>query len=68
MSHKPEKPFNSRTYQGQIERELVVGGMLVGLVVGGILIAVIWGTTVLFGALGIFALFLGLVFAVWLFL
>jgi hypothetical protein len=66
MTRKPEKPFNSRTYQGQIERELIVGGLLVGLIVGGVLIEAIWGSTVLVGALGVFGLFLGLIFAVWL--
>lgn len=67
MTQKPGKPFNSRTYQGQIERELIVGGMLVGLVVGGGLIYLIWGSTVLWTALGCFGLFLGLIAILWLF-
>jgi len=68
MARKPEQSFNSRKYQGQVERELIVGGILVGLVVGGGLILLIWGATVFFTALGFFALFLGLIAVVWLFL
>ncbi len=68
MTRKPDKPFNSRKYQGQIERELIVGGLLVGLVVGGGLIYLIWGQTVLLAALGCFGLFLGLIAVLWLFL
>lgn len=68
MRQKPAPEFNSRKYQGQIERELVIGGILVGCVVGGGLVALIWGSTVFFTALGFFALFLGLVVIVWLFL
>ena len=67
MTNKPERPFNSRTYQGQVERELIVGGTLVGLVIGGGVIWAIWGLSVLMGALGFFALFLGVIFVVWLF-
>jgi hypothetical protein len=68
MARKPEQSFNSRKYQGQVERELIVGGILVGLVVGGGLIALIWGSTVFFTALFFFVLFLGLIAVVWLFL
>ena len=68
MSSKPDKPFNSRAYQGQIERELVLGGILIGVVVGGGLIALIWGSTVFFSAMGCFALPLGIVAVIWLFL
>jgi hypothetical protein len=65
---KPDKSFNSRTYQGQVERELILGGIIVGVVVGGGLIALIWGSTVFFSAMGCFALTLGLVAVIWLFL
>ena len=68
MTPKPDKPFNSRTYQGQVERELILGGILIGIVVGGGLIALIWGGTVFFSAMGCFALTLGLVAVIWLFL
>ena len=68
MPHKPDKVFNSRKYQGQVERELIIGGILVGTVVGGGLIALIWGSTVLFTALTILGLFFGVIVIVWLFL
>ena len=68
MPQKPGQVFNSRKYQGQLERELIVGGIIVGTVVGGGIIALIWGSTVFFAALGFFALFLGLIVILWLFL
>jgi hypothetical protein len=68
MPQKPGPVFNSRTYQGRVERELIVGGILVGSVVGGGLIALIWGSTAFFTALVFFGLFLGLIVIVWLFL
>ncbi|MDE3088134.1 MAG: hypothetical protein KGJ80_01955 [Chloroflexota bacterium] len=68
MSPKPDKPFNSRTYQGQVERELIIGGILITIVVGGGLIALIWGSTAFFTALACFASILGLIVIVWLFL
>jgi hypothetical protein len=68
VTQKPEKQFNSRTYQGQLERELILGGIIVGVVVGGGLIALIWGSTVFFSAIGCFVLTLGLVAVIWLFL
>ena len=68
MPQKPEKVFNSRTYQGQVERELIIGGVLVGCIVGGGLIAFLWGTAALFTALIVLAFFIGLIAIVWLFL
>jgi len=68
MPQKPEKVFNSRTYQGQVERELIIGGVLVGCIVGGGLITLIWGTAALFTALIVLGFFLGLIAIVWLFL
>jgi hypothetical protein len=68
MTQKRDKPFNSRTYQGQLEREVVIGGLLVGLVVASGLIYLLWGATVLWTALGCFVLFLALIGVVWLFL
>lgn len=54
MPPKPDKPFNSRTYGGQVERELIVGAILITLVVGGGLIALIWGRDAFFTALAFF--------------
>ncbi len=54
MTKKSGDTFNSRKYQGQLERELVYGGVVVGLVVGGGLITLIWGVPALFVALMIF--------------
>lgn len=68
MSRKPENSFNSRLYRGQVERELIIGGTIVGLAVGGGLIAFIWGVPQLFVALSCFGGFLLLVGAVWGFL
>ncbi len=65
---KPERAFNSRKYQGQIELELIIGGILITLVVGGGLIALIWGSTAFFTAMGCFALALVLIGGIWLFL
>lgn len=61
MTRKPDKQFNSRGYQGQIERELIVGGVLITLLIGGGLIAWIWGQAAFFTALIFFggALLLG---------
>ncbi len=67
MTPKPDKPFNSRNYQGQLERELIIGGILVGVAVGGGLINLIWGSTAFFTALGCFVGFLGLIVILWLF-
>ncbi len=66
MSQKPGRPFNSRTYQGQIERELIIGGILITLIVGGGLIAWIWGGSAFFAAMGCFALAGGVIGLIWL--
>ncbi len=68
MPGKPEQPFNSRKYQGQIERELILGGVLITLVVGGGLIALIWGGSAFLTALSCFGLALALGGGIWLFL
>ena len=67
-SQKPDKQFNSRKYQGQVERELIVVGILITLVVGGGLIALIWGVTTLLAALAMFGIALLMIGAVWGFL
>ncbi len=66
MTNKPERPFNSRTYQGHVERELILGGIIITLVLGGGLVAFIWGGSAFFAAMGCFALVLGLIGVVWL--
>ncbi len=63
---KPERPFNSRAYQGKIERELIFGGILITLVVGGGLIALLWGGSAFVAAMGCFVLVLALIGAIWL--
>ncbi len=68
MTKKSENSFNSRKYQGQVERELVFGGVLVGLVVGGGLIFLFWGVAGLFTALLLFLGFWLMVGLIWGFL
>ena len=68
MSQKPGRPFNSRRYQGQVERELIVGAILITLIVGGGLIALIWGREAFFTALAFFGGALLLAGLVWGFL
>jgi hypothetical protein len=68
MSQKPDKSFNSRKYQGQVERELIVGAILITLIVGGGLIALIWGRDAFFTALAFFVGALLLAGLVWGFL
>ena len=68
MSQKPDKSFNSRRYQGQVERELIVGAILITLIVGGGLIALIWGREAFFAALLFFGGALVLAGLVWGFL
>ncbi len=68
MAGKSERPFNSRKYQGQVERELILGGILITIIVGGGLIALIWGGTAFFTALACFGLALVLIGGIWLFL
>ncbi len=68
MSQKPDKSFNSRKYQGQVERELIVGAILITLIVGGGLIALIWGKEAFLVALMFFGGALLLAGLVWGFL
>jgi hypothetical protein len=56
---------NPRAFQSQLERELVIGGVIVGLVVGIGLIYLIWGATPALTALACFVMFLGVVALVW---
>ncbi len=59
---------DSRAFQRQLERELIIGGLVIGLLVGDGLIFLIWGPQAAVTALGCFVLFLGLIVVVWLFL
>lgn len=63
---KPEKPFNSRGYQGKLEREVILGGVLIAIIVGGGIIALLWGREASITALGCIALALGLGAVLWL--
>lgn len=65
---KPEKQFNSRRYQGKVERELVLGAVLIAVTVGGGIIAWLWGRDAFLTALGCIALALGLGGVIYLFL
>ncbi len=58
---KPQRQFNSRRYQGKIERELMIGAVLIAMIVGGGLIALMWGRDASLTALGCIALAVGLV-------
>lgn len=52
-SRKPSS-FDSRRYRGQVERELIIGGVLIALIVGGGLIALFWGREAFLTALMFF--------------
>jgi hypothetical protein len=56
---------DSRSYQSRLERELVSGGLLIGLVVGIGLIYLFWGETAALTSLLCFGLFLGIIALVW---
>jgi hypothetical protein len=64
MSHRKDT-FNSRAYQAQLERELVVGGLLIGLIVGIGLIYLLWGQQAAATSFACFVLFLGVIALVW---
>ncbi len=65
---KPDHPFDSRRYQDQVERELIIGGIVITIVVGGGLIALIWGGQAFFTALVCFAAMLAIGAVIWLLL
>ncbi len=68
MTQKPERPFDGRAYRGRIERELIIGGILITIVVGGGLIALMWGGGAFFVAMSCFGATLLLIGALWGFL
>lgn len=59
---------DSRSYQSSLERELIIGALLIGLVVGVGLIYLFWGESAALTSLLCFALFLVIVAVVWGFL
>jgi hypothetical protein len=61
-SHKADNP---RAFQGQLERELVIGGIIVGVIVGIGGIYFLWGATPALTSLMCFVMFLGVVALVW---
>lgn len=56
---------NPRAYQRQLERELVIGGVIVGTIVGVGGIYFLWGGPAAVTSLLCFVLFLGVVALVW---
>jgi hypothetical protein len=59
---------DSRAYQRRLERELVIGGLAIGLVLGVGLIFLFWGQSAALTSLICFGLFLGVIAVVWGFL
>ncbi len=59
---------DSRAFGRQLERELIVGGLLIGTVIGVGLIWIIWGSSAAVTALACFALFGVLILVLWLLL
>ncbi|MGB8648666.1 MAG: hypothetical protein WCF84_25740 [Anaerolineae bacterium] len=59
---------DSRAFGRQLERELIIGGLVIGTAIGVGLIWLIWGPSAALTALACFALFGGLILVVWLFL
>ena len=68
MSKKPERPFNSRRYQGQLDRELIIAGIIILVGLGGGLIALIWGMQTFLTSLLCFGGGIGLMAIIWGFL
>ncbi len=68
MSKPGKGVTDSRAFERQLQRELIVGGLVIGTVVGVGLIFLIWGPAAALTALSCFVLFLGLIGLVWLIL
>lgn len=61
------REFDSRGYQGGLERELILGGLIVGGLVGVGLIRLFWGESAMWTAaacLGGFALLIALIYGI----
>lgn len=65
---KSESSFNSRKYEGQLNRELIFGAIVIAIVVGGGIVALLWGRDASLTAVGCVALGVGLGGVIWLFL
>lgn len=65
---KSGKEFNSRGYQRRLERELVIGGIVVGALVGVGLIYLIWGANAALTSIGCLVMMVVLIGVVWGFL
>jgi hypothetical protein len=65
---KPDQSFNSRKYEGQLNRELIFGAIIITIVVGGGIVALRWGNDAFLTALVCIALAVGLGGVLWLFL
>lgn len=59
---------DSRAYQRQLERELIVGGLVIGLIVGVGLIYLFWGQSAAVTSLICFGGFVAVIAVVWGFL
>ncbi len=68
MPRQQQNVTDSRAFQRRLERELIIGGLIIGAVVGLGLIFIIYGQTAALTALACFGLFLGLIAVVWLIL
>ncbi len=68
MSKERPNVTDSRGFQRRLERELIIGGLIVGLVVGIGLIYLFWGQTAALTSLTCFVLFLAIIGLVWGFL
>ncbi len=68
MSKRQPNVTDSRGFQRELERELIIGGLIIGLIVGVGLIYLIWGRTAALTSLLCFVLFIGVIAIVWVFL
>ncbi len=68
MPDSQKNVTDSRAFGRQLERELIIGGMIIGTVVGVGLIWLIWGSDAAVTALSCFGLFGLLILAIWLIL
>ncbi len=68
MTQSHKNVTDSRSYGRQLERELVIGGLIIGLVVGVGLIYIFMGQTAAVTSVLCFGGFLGIIALVWGFL
>ena len=65
---KPERAFDSRGYRGKIERELILGAVLIAIIIGGGIVAWMWGRDVFLATFGCIVLAVGVGGVIFLFL